>query len=71
MHFYQLLRDFLTDYLIARRNFSGKTARAYRQSLSYLRNYLREVKSISFDRMDFSCFSRSSIYDFLMWLKNT
>jgi len=71
MHFYQLLRDFLTDYLITRRNFSDKTVRAYRQSLNILRNYLREKKNISFDRMDFSCFSRSSIYEFLMWLKNT
>ena len=71
MHFYQLLRDFLTDYLITKRNFSDKTARAYRQSLNLLRNYLREGKNISFDRMEFSCFSRSGIYDFLMWLKNT
>ena len=71
MHFYQLLRDFLTDYLIMRRNFSDKTARSYRQTLNLLRNYFREKKDISFDRMDFSCFSRSSIYDFLMWLKNT
>ena len=71
MYFYQLLRDFLVDYLITKRNFSDKTARAYRQSLNLLRNYLREEKSISFDRMDFSCFSRSGIYDFMMWLKNT
>ena len=71
MHFYQLLRDFLTDYLITKRNFSDKTARAYRQSINILRNYLREEKNISFDRIDFSCFSRSGIYDFLMWLKDT
>ena len=25
MQFYQLLRDFLTDYLVTRRNFSDKT----------------------------------------------
>ncbi|MFA5384783.1 MAG: site-specific integrase, partial [Eubacteriales bacterium] len=71
MHFYRLLRDFLTDYLITKRNFSDKTARSYRQSLNLLRNYLREEKGISFERMDFSCFSRSGIYDFLMWIKNT
>ncbi len=71
MYFYQLLRDFLADYLITKRNFSDKTARVYRQSLNLLRNYLREEKSISFDRMNFSCFSRSGIYEFLMWLKNT
>lgn len=71
MLFYQLLRDFLTDYLIARRNFSEKTARSYRQSLNLLRNYLKDTKGISFDKMDFSCFTRSSIYDFLMWLKDS
>lgn len=69
MHFYRLLRDFLSDYLVTKRNFSEKTAKVYRQTLNLLRNYLREEKSISFDRMDFSYFSRSSIYDFLMWLK--
>lgn len=71
MYFYQLLRDFLTDYLIVRRNFSDKTARAYKQTLNLLRNYFREEKEISFDKMDFSCFSRSSIYGFLIWLKET
>jgi len=35
------------------------------------RNYLREVKGISFDKMDFTCFSRSYVYDFLMWLKDS
>lgn len=71
MIFYRLLRDFLNDYLITRRNFSGKTVRSYRQTLNLLRNYCYEEKSISFDRMDFSCFSRSGIYDFLLWLKDT
>jgi integrase/recombinase XerD len=70
MYFYQLLRDFLANYLIRRRNFSVKTVRAYKQTLNLLRNYFREEKGISFDKMDFSCFSRSSIYDFLMWLKD-
>jgi integrase/recombinase XerD len=69
MYFYQLLRDFLTDYLIHRRQFSINTVKAYRQTLNLLRNYLRDKKGISFDKMDFSCFSRNIIYDFLMWLK--
>ena len=71
MHFYQLLRDFLSDYIIERRNFSEKTARAYRQTLNLHRNYFRETKGIGFDKMDFSCFSRSAVYGFLMWLKET
>jgi site-specific recombinase XerD len=68
--FYRLLRDFLNDYLITRRNFSGKTVRAYRQTFILLRNYCHEEKGIRFDRMDFSCFSRSSVYGFLLWLKD-
>lgn len=71
IYFYQMLRDFLADYLVTRRNFSDKTVRSYRQSLNLLRNYFREEKGISFDRFDFSCFSRSNIYDFLMWLKDS
>lgn len=71
MYFYQLIRDFLTEYLIRRRNFSDKTARSYRQTLNLLRNYFYQEKNIRFDRMDFACFSRNSIYDFLMWLKET
>jgi site-specific recombinase XerD len=71
LRFYQLLRDFLTDYLVAKRNFSQKTAKAYRQTMNIFRNYIREEKGINFDRMDFSCFSRGGIYDFLIWLKDT
>jgi integrase/recombinase XerD len=70
MHFYQLLRDFFTVYLIKRRNFSVQTVRSYKQTLNLLRNYFREEKGISFDHMDFSCFARSSIYDFLIWLRD-
>lgn len=70
LHFYVLLRDFLTDYLITRRNFSEKTAKSYRQTINLLRVYFREEKGINFDKMDFSCFTRSSIYDFLIWLKD-
>lgn len=71
MHFYRLIRDFLNEYLIRRRNFSDKTARVYRQTLNLLRNYMRDEKGVSFDQMDFSCFSRDCIYDFLLWLKDT
>jgi site-specific recombinase XerD len=70
MRFYQLLRDFLNDYLITKRNFSDKTAKAYRQTMKILRQYLNEEKGISFDQVNFSCFSRSNIYDFLLWLRD-
>jgi len=71
MRFYRLLRDFLADYLVTKRNFSGKTAKAYRQTMSLLRNYFRGEKSVNFDQMNFSRFSRGNIYDFLVWLRDT
>ena len=71
MIFYQLLRNYLNDYLVTRRNFSAKTLRSYRQTFSLLRDYCREVKGIRFDQMDFSCFSRGYVYDFLAWLRDT
>lgn len=70
MHFFILLRDFLTDYLIARRNFSRNTVKVYRQSLKFLRNYFNEIKGIRFDQMNFLLFTRDNIYDFLIWLKD-
>lgn len=70
MLFYQLLRDFLTEYLITKRNFSDKTAKAYRQTINLLRHYLREEKGIRFEQMNFSCFSRNYVYGFLLWLRD-
>ncbi len=69
MQFYLLLRDFLDDYLIRKRNFSDKTAKSYRQSLKLLRRFFKEEKGISFDCIGFPLFTRGNIYDFLMWLK--
>jgi site-specific recombinase XerD len=70
MRFHRLLRDFLTDYLPVKRNFSGKTVKAYRQTMNLLRQYLCDTKGIRFEQMSFPCFSRNSIYDFLVWLKD-
>lgn len=71
LYFYQLLRDFLVDYLINKRNFSKQTVRSYRQTLNLLRKYCLVKKGIPFEKMDFSCFARENIYDFLMWLKDS
>jgi integrase/recombinase XerD len=68
--FFQLLRDFLIDYLPVRRNYSNKTVRAYRQTFILLRYFFSEKKNLSFDKICFSCFSRSNIYDFLIWMKD-
>lgn len=71
MHFYQLLRDFLTDYLLACRNFSGRTARTYRHSINQLIRYLRDEQGVRFDSVGFHCLSRSLVYEFLIWLRDS
>lgn len=69
MRFYELLRDFLVEYLLVRRNFSTKTARAYKQSLNLYRLFFSDMRGIQFGEMDFTCFSRDDVYAFLTWLK--
>lgn len=69
MQFYELLRNFLTEYLLVKRNFSPKTVRAYKQSLNLYRTYFSNVKGIHFGEMDFTCFSKDDVYSFLTWLK--
>lgn len=69
MHFYELLRNFLTEYMLVRRNFSQKTARSYKQALNLYRIYFNDVKGIHFKDMDFTCFSKDNVYEFLIWLK--
>lgn len=69
MQFFQLLRDFLSDYLIMRRNLSDKTVHAYRQSLNQMAKYLHDEKGLCFDALSFYHFSRSNVYDFLVWLR--
>lgn len=67
--FYELLRNFLTEYLLIQRNFSPKTVRAYKQSLNLYRIYFHDVKGIHFKDMDFTCFTKANVYDFLIWLR--
>ena len=70
MMFYRMLREFLLDYLITQRNSSSKTVRAYKQSLNQFRIYLRDEKSIPFDKVDFDYFSKEQIYGFLVYLRD-
>jgi len=70
MQLYQLLHDFLTDYLPTYRNLSDKTVRAYRLSLKLMARYLCDEEGIRFDALDFSHFSRLYVYKFLAWLRD-
>jgi integrase/recombinase XerD len=70
MMFYRMLRDFFLDYLITQRNSSSKTISAYKTSLNQFRLYLRDEKSITFEKVDFDCFSKVQVYGFLVYLRD-
>jgi len=70
LHFYQLLRDFLTTHLVTCRQASPQTIRSYRQSLRQYVTFLRDEKHIRFDRVDFTCFTTTLVYEFLTWLRD-
>lgn len=70
LYFYEMLRDFLNKYLVVQRNFSPATVKTYTDSLDQYRQYLREQKGISFDKVGFHCFSREMIYSFCVWLRD-
>jgi len=69
LQFYELLKDFLVEYLPVRRNFSPQTVRTYKQSINMYRLYFNNMRSMPFTEMDLSCFSKDDVYDFLLWLK--
>ena len=70
LYFYELLRDFLYKYLVIQRKFSNATVQTYKTSLNQYRLYLKEQKGITFDKVQFSCFTKEMIYDFCIWLRD-
>ena len=68
--FYELLHKYLTVYLAVYRKSSQKTIKAYKQALKAFRLFIQERKGVRFAAMDFSCFSKNNIYDFLVYLRD-
>jgi site-specific recombinase XerD len=67
---YELLHKYLTVYLAVYKKSSQKTIKAYKQALKMFRLFIQERKGIRFTSLDFSCFSKNSIYDFLVYLRD-
>lgn len=67
---YELLHKYLTVYLAVYKKSSQKTIKAYKQALKTFRLFIQERKGIRFVSMDFSCFSKNNIYDFLVYLRD-
>lgn len=71
LYFYEMLRDFLHKYLATQRKFSPATVQNYSVSLDQFRQYLREQKSIPFDKVGFHCFTKETVYDYCTWLRDS
>ena len=69
-NFYELLRNYINVYLAVYRKSSQKTIKAYKQALKQFRIYIQDKKGIRFMAMDFTCFSKNNIYDFLVYLRD-
>lgn len=66
--FWGIARSFLYDYLPKVRNLSYKTVAAYRMSLECFLEFLDETKDIQNERVDFECFERACIKEWLAWM---
>ncbi|MBR2186419.1 MAG: tyrosine-type recombinase/integrase [Lachnospiraceae bacterium] len=62
---YQMIRDFLTDYLPVKRNCSPNTVRAYRTSLDQLLSYIQEQKQVKLLEISFKDLSGEMIHAYL------
>lgn len=65
-----LVRGFLLTYLPVHRGFSGKTVRAYSQSLKRFFGYLEAVKGVKFEKARLDHFTRDAACGFLIWLRD-
>lgn len=67
--FHLLLRKYLVQYLPASRCVSPATLRTYKQAINDYRSYLKAVKNIRFESVDFGCFTRDFVHDYMVWLR--
>lgn len=68
--FFQMLHNYFSVHLPIRLAASPKTIRTYKAALNQMRLYLAEEKGIPFTKMNFDCFNREIIYDFLIYMRD-
>jgi len=69
-NFFELIRKYITVYLAVYKKFSQKTIKAYKKTLKKFRIYIQDQNGIRFTAMDFTYFSKSNVYDFLVYLRD-
>jgi integrase/recombinase XerD len=69
--FFQLIRDFLTVYLLKQKASSLNTVKAYRDALNLLFKYLKEKENLPMSEVSFEKVSRKTVENYLDWLENS
>jgi integrase/recombinase XerD len=67
--FWQYVRSYLTIYLPRIRCLSPKTSESYRQSIAAYCTFLKETCHTEFSAISFSHFDRTTVVEFLQWLR--
>jgi site-specific recombinase XerD len=70
LDFWILARNYLHDYMPLVRNLSDKSVAAYKQSLKSYLKYLEECMSLSNEDVTFDAFTRETVKNFVVWLKD-
>jgi site-specific recombinase XerD len=65
IHFFKLIRDFLTLYLPDQKAVSQNTVKSYRESLNLLLNYICDRNGINLGKLSFEYLSEAAVESFL------
>ena len=71
IHFFQLVKDFLTVYIPWQKASSPNTVRAYRDALNLLLGYLKEIGNFKLSQISFDIITRQTVESYLDWLEVT
>lgn len=68
--FHDWISNFFCGYLTAKRNYSDKTVKSYKDTFNLLREYFDSKLGIKFINMDFDNCNKENIYSFLLYLRD-
>lgn len=67
--FFHTIRSFFEIYLVKNRSCSPNTVKSYKDALNLYLDFLEDTKNIPLAKVDWQCFSRQFVQEFLIWLK--
>lgn len=68
--FHDWISEFFCGYLTAKRNYSDKTVKSYKDTFNLLRKYFDSELGIKFININFDNCNKENIYSFLLYLRD-